>query len=71
MFIVAAIAALVLTLAAGPTFGGGDVFAANGGCPSVEAANGADHANGNSAHGADKQVARGCPGQLPDPTPGI
>ena len=71
LFIVGVIAALVLTFAAGPAFGGGDVFAAEGGCPSAEAANGADHANGNSAHGADKHAARGCGGLPPNPDGGI
>ena len=69
--VLAVIAALVLTFAAGPAFGGEDVFAANGGCPSEQAAHGADHANGNSAHGPDKQADRGCVGQPPDPDPGI
>jgi len=43
-------------------------FADKGGCPNAASANGAAHANENSAHGPAKQEARGCDGAA-SPTP--
>src|SRR3990172_2161527 len=43
-------------------------FADKGGCPNAASANGAAHANPNSAHGPAKQEARGCDGAA-SPTP--
>ena len=47
--------------------GAGDSFADKGGCPNANSANGAAHANPNSAHGPEKQAERGCNG-APTPT---
>ena len=44
-------------------------FADKGGCPNANSANGASHANENSAHGPEKQAERGCNGAA-TPTPG-
>ena len=53
-------AAALLLGSAVPLVGVGDVHADRGGCPNVAAANGAAHANDNSAHGTDKQDDRDC-----------
>src|SRR6266508_4574925 len=82
------ISALVLAAAlaglAGILGGAAPSFADKGGCPNANSANGAAHANPNSAHGPEKQAARGCqnggtstptvqptatPPETPGPTP--
>jgi hypothetical protein len=56
--------AALLVAGFAPIAGGGTpAFAANGGCPSTNSANGAEHANSHSAHGKDKQADNEC---LPD-----
>jgi hypothetical protein len=51
--------------------GAGPAAADKGGCPNGAAGNRAPHANGNSAHGWEKQAARECSPEepIPDPTP--
>ena len=61
-----AAAGVVATVA---LFGVAPSSADKGGCPSAAAANGASHANVNSALGAEKQAARGCSDASPPPTP--
>ena len=50
----------VLTLSTALPFIGSTAFADKGGCPNTASATGAANANANSAHGADKQLARNC-----------
>lgn len=68
--------ALAVLFAAAVVLGGAgalsivsSVAAGKGGCPNQAAGYGAAHANASSAHGVDKQVARGCSGEEPTPTP--
>jgi hypothetical protein len=61
-------AAVVLGGAGAPSIVS-SVAADEGGCPHEAAGNGAAHANAKSAHGVDKQVARGCSGEEPAATP--
>ena len=61
-------------LAASVIFVVAPAIADKGGCPNAAAANGAAHANSNSAFGREKQAARGCtnaalPTSTPAPTP--
>lgn len=51
--------------------GVGPAAADKGGCPNDAADNGASHSNAKSAHGSEKQAARGCSAvePVPDPTP--
>ncbi len=54
--------------------GASPAAAGKGGCPNHAAENGAEHANGKSAHSPEKQAQRGCttedPAPQPNPTPG-
>lgn len=60
------IAALILATALTLT-GVGVSLADKGGCPNDSAANGAGHANENSAHAPEKQTDRGCTSGAPAP----
>jgi hypothetical protein len=54
--ILAVVATAAMTLA----LSGGAAVAGKGGCPNPKSANGAAHANENSAHGPAKQAQRNC-----------
>ncbi len=69
-----AVGVTLAVLAASVIFVVAPAIADKGGCPNAAAANGAAHANSNSAFGREKQAARGCtneasPTSTPAPTP--